>query len=190
MRRALGLPVLLLAATAAGCVGPWYDYGYAPVPQEVRLTDERVPGAQARALVALVGIRRPEDGAPARVEVRLRLQNLGSVPLELRRDGLELVSADLTSFGPGELALREGLELKPAETIVHAIDFDLPPGKRPWDYDLDGVAFSWEVDFGAGPVSTSVSFQRLPRYVVDPYWHGYYGPYGWPGPYCDPWYWW
>lgn len=173
---------VLLAAWVGGCrTSKWYDYSFTPSPQEARLSDERVPDSQARALVTLAGIRKASKGNPARVEVLMRMQNLGAVPVVLRRKGLELVSADLVAFPPADIVLTEVFELQPQESIVYVFGFELPQKKKPKDFNFEGAVFSWEVDFGAGPVATSINFQRLPAY--DTFYHTHTGPgwgYGYP----------
>jgi hypothetical protein len=163
------LSIVGLLALCASCYGPWYDYTFAPVPQEARVADEAVPGAQARALITLPGIRRPADDAPARIELRLRLENLGSVPVELCPQGFALDTADLQSLPAARVVPPEPLRIEPGEFRVYDVHFDLPPGRKPRDYNLDGLAFKWELDFGHGPVPTSVTFQRVLAYVDDPY---------------------
>ena len=181
-RLSLLAATLFAVLTATGCTtSRWYNYDFAPAPQEARVVDERVADSQARALVTISGIQKPRDGNPARVEVRMRLQNLGAGPFSLSRDWLELVSAGLQSFGPSSLALEEGVSLAPGDTIVRSFYFDLPRGNKPKDYNFEGAAFCWAIDFGAGPVTTSVSFQRLA--TSDPYYPYVGWGYGYPYPY-------
>jgi hypothetical protein len=158
----------LLLASLTGCRSTWYDYAFAPAPQEARVTDANVPGSQVRALVTLVGIRRPHDGEPGRVELRMRLENLGTVPVKLVPEGLELVGADLRSLGPASLAPEEA-DLAPGEARVYDVAFDLDGS--PSEHDFGGVAFKWVLDFGGGPVPTSMNFQRVPGYAGDSYVH-------------------
>ena len=138
--------------------------------------DEQVEGSQARTLVSVLGIRRPKSGDPARVETRLRLENLGSVPATLLPKGIELVTADLQSFSLEAAQLDGDTTVAPGDWLVFDARFDLPENSKPSDFNLDGLVFKWDIDFGAGAVTTSMSFQRVwSYYYEDPYLRSSFG---------------
>jgi hypothetical protein len=166
MSRLLVLPALL---SCAACVGPWYDYSFAPAPQEARVVDDALPGSQARTLITIAGIRRPVDHEPARVEAGIRIDNLGTTPVRLVPESVELATADLSAFLPTSIQPAAALELAPGEARTFAIAFDLPPGAEPKDYAFDGIALKFGLDFGRGAaVETSMSFERAYLYPDSP----------------------
>ena len=71
-----------LAGLFLSSCSTFYDARFAPAPLEVRLEDSAT-GLNGRVLATVAGVRRPSEGAPAQVEVGLRLENLGNVPLQL-----------------------------------------------------------------------------------------------------------
>src|SRR5262245_66291704 len=94
------VPVAILAAALASCeTSRWYNMSFAPAPHEVKIESEHVPGSQVRALVSVLGIARGGETAPDAAIVRMKLENLGSGPVQLQKDRLELVSADIITFG-------------------------------------------------------------------------------------------
>lgn len=166
--KAAVVALLLLACSA--CRSTWYDLSYAPVPQEARIADSGTPGSQVRALVAINGVRRAKGDEPVIVEGRLRVENLGSTQATLQREGLELVTADLQGVFPGRIEPDDRRTVEPGETGVFALRFPLPDGSTPSDYNFEGVALKWAIDFGGGAgVPTSASFQRVFGYYDDPF---------------------
>ena len=151
---------LLLAALAltAGC-STYYEHRFAPAPVEVELAVDGEPQSQARALVTVHGIRRPADGRGAVVEARLRLENLGADPVELVAETLVLLSADLQEMGSARIEPRPE-PIAQGGTGTYAIEFELPAGRTPQDYDLQGMNLKWEVDFGVRRVLTGITFER------------------------------
>ena len=73
---------LLVAVGATSCTtSRWYDTRYQPAPLETRVTANAVAGSQVRALVSVLGVARAseEEGHGDQVEMRLLLENLGTV---------------------------------------------------------------------------------------------------------------
>jgi hypothetical protein len=170
--RALRAPLLLaiLASVASACRSTWYDYRYAPVPQEASISNSQAPGSMVRALVAVNGVRRAKGDDPVLVEGRLRVENIGSIPATLQREGLELVTADLQGVFPGSIAPDDQRTVEPGATRIFELRFPLPDRETPSDYNFDGIALKWETDFGAGAAtSTSAAFQRVWGYYDDPF---------------------
>jgi hypothetical protein len=170
------VPLALLLAV--GC-SSHYPHVFYPAPLEVEQGIEGNPQAQARALVSILGIRRPDKklGRTAQVEVRLRLENLGATPLELVADSLTLVAADLRAFD-GALLRPEPDPIPQDGVRVYDLLFPFPSGEGPDDYDLKGINLGWSVDFGGQRVKTGVTFERAYQGSSDPrvsFGFGFYG---------------
>ena len=155
---------LLLLALLPGCASH-YDHHFSPTPVEVDLYVDGETESQARGLVTVHGIRRPHEGRGAVVEARLRIENLGANPALLLPESLTLLSADLQTMGTARVApAPEPIERGAVGT--YDVEFELPPGRTPGDYDLAGVNLKWEVEFAGRRVLTGITFQR----VYGPYW--------------------
>jgi len=153
-----------LLALLAGCRSTYHDVRFVPAPLEVRVTAEGEPQAQARALLSVRGIRRAKDGQPAKVEMKLRVENLGASDVQLDADSLELYAADLERFG--EPRVNPPPEpIPPGSGVVYGIEFPVPAGRKIDDYDLRGLNLKWDLRFGERAATTSVIFQRfVPAY--------------------------
>src|SRR5712691_11669585 len=88
--------VAVIASLCACSTDRYYPVRYGPAPVESPVVSQGVPGSQVRALVTVIGIARAdkEKKVPAHVELRIRVENLGSVEAKLLSQGLSLVSAD------------------------------------------------------------------------------------------------
>jgi hypothetical protein len=82
--RALAL-LSLLPPLAACSSSRFYDVRFRPAPLEAEVATQAVAGAQVRARVTVRGIERGKEGSPDRAHVRMRLENLGTVPAALER---------------------------------------------------------------------------------------------------------
>jgi len=151
---------LLLAGLALtpGCA-TYYEHRFAPAPVEVELSVDGEAQSQARGLVTVHGIRRPADGRGAVVEARLRLENLGSEPVRLVPETIVLVSADLQEMGTARVEPPPE-SIPQGQTGTYSIEFELPPGRTPSDYDLQGLNLRWEAAFGTRRVLTGITFER------------------------------
>lgn len=161
--------VVSLTALASCSTSRWYDYRFTPAPLEVQLQTSEDPNAEARGLVTVLGVARARDGEPDAVEMRLRLENLGTTPANLLEQSFRLVSADLQSFGPPEVRPPGDHRLQAGENVIVDVRFPLPKGKRPGDFNLSGLNSSWTVAFGERRITTSASFVRSDVGVYDPY---------------------
>jgi len=166
MRTAIPVLALSLATFAPGCASH-YSHRFAPAPVEVDLFVDGDADAQARGLVTVKGIRRPDDGKNAVVEARLRIENLGSKPALLVTESLSLVSADLRDMGKARVAPSPE-PIERGAVGVYDVEFELPSGKDLDDYDLAGVNFKWEVDFGDQRLLTGLTFERVYGPARDP----------------------
>ena len=169
---------LIAASLFSACTTPhWYDYRFTPTPLEVQVGLADDANAQVRALVSVLGIARPhEDRGPA-VVIRMRLENLGSVPAELDDDSLVLVSGDLQAFGKAELPVDPVPPISPGGDVTHEIRFPLPPGLEPKGLDLSGLNLRWTMLFEGRRVTTGATFQRMyyDPYYNDPNYHVGFG---------------
>jgi hypothetical protein len=175
LARALALLPLVLTA---GCeTTPWYSIAFTPAPAEVPLRADAVPGSQARVLATVLGLARADAERPERVEVRLRVENLGSVEARLAADAFSLLSADLCEFGPARLA-GPIAPVAPGGSASLDLWFPLPPGRTMYQLDWGGLNLRLALEFQGTRVTTGVAFRR---WVYDPY-HvqvGYAVGYGW-----------
>jgi hypothetical protein len=158
--------LLFATALAAGCASH-YAHRFAPAPVEVDLFVDGDADAQARGLVTVKGIRRPDDGHNATVEARLRIENLGSKPALLAAESLSLVSADLRDMGKARVTPAPQ-PIERGEIGVYDVEFELPEGRELDDYDLAGLNFKWEVDFGGERVLSGLTFERVHGAPRDP----------------------
>ena len=159
-------------ALCGGCASTWHDVRFTPAPLEVRLAPDRPAEGQARALLTVEGVRRARKGEPARVEARMRIENLGGVPVLLREESLSLVSADLQGgFAAGEVVGADPAPIPPGDSGVYEIHFPVARGHDVDDLDWRGLNLKWTVSFEGHEVTTGVTFEgRLPS-------DAYYDPY-------------
>jgi hypothetical protein len=151
----------LLAALLCSACSSYYNHVFYPAPLEVQQEVQGDSTSQARALVSVVGIRKPDSkaGTGVQFEVRLRIENVGASAVQLVADSLSLVAADLRSFEPPSIE-PEPAWIAQGEVAVYDIVFPFPAGTTPKDYDLKGINLGWSVDFGEQRVKTGVTFER------------------------------
>jgi hypothetical protein len=158
----------LLACFAACQASGWYEHRFQPAPLESEVRSEAAPGSQVRALVTVLGIERGRDGAKDRALVRMRLENIGSVPAQLEADSLSLVSADLKAFGPATVEPPPSQEIGQGQNATFDCGFPLPEGKGPYELDLSGINLRFTVIFVDKKVTTGMTFQRTDWRYYDP----------------------
>ncbi len=171
--------VAAVASFGASCA-TWYDLRYVPSPLEVELADSSGTALAGRALVSVLGVRRPKDGQPARFELALRLENLGTAPFALDPTSLELLSADLQPLGVAQLEPEVVPAVDPGATQNAVLFFAVPAEHSLRDYNVAGLNLRFAVTQAGRRVVVGASFQRALRpeygYYVDPFysgWHGY-----------------
>ena len=154
------LPRLVLLASLmslSSCsTSRWYDASFAPAPLETEIRAQADAGSQVRALVTILGIARKTG----EVEVRLRLENLGTSPAVLIVQSLELVSADLEMFGPARIEPHEDRVVASGESLSVDASFPPPANKKIGDVNLRGLNLRWTLEFNGNKVTTGATFQR------------------------------
>lgn len=177
-----------IAFAAAGCsTSRWYDARFSPAPAEVAVSSPAVAGSSVRALASVLGVARPDaaSGRAKQVEMRVRLENLGTVGARVEPDAFALLSADLQPFGAAVTPAGANWDLPPGETRTLDVAFGVPEGDRDWG----GLNFRFALSFGATKVTAGTTFERVrwtSTYARDPwpYDRGYgYGWYAWGRPY-------
>ena len=160
MKRATAASSVLLLVLSS-CASTYYDHRFLPAPLEVQVGVDGDPQSQARTLLTVIGIRRPDrrSGLPAQVEVRLRIDNLGRNPALLDEDSLSVVAADLRTLGVPTVTPRPE-PIPHNGSATYDLVFRLPPGATPKSYDLTGLNIGYTVDFGEQRVTTGVTFER------------------------------
>ncbi|HVS17835.1 MAG TPA: hypothetical protein VMT18_04480 [Planctomycetota bacterium] len=166
----------------AGCASTWHDARFFPSPLEVGVTAHGEPRAEARALLSVRGVRRAREEQPAEVEVHLRLENLGEVPLTLDPEGFDLVTSDLVSFRAPVVEPSAGTEVAPGAQERWVLRFATPEERGVDDLDWSGINVRFRVRFGERSILTGVTFDRS----AGPWRDGYYDPWWGPYPYRGP----
>jgi len=157
------LRLLCLAAPclATACSVPrWYDYGFSPSPNEIEVPSPGDSSADLRVLVTILGIARGQEKQPDQVEVRMRMENMGSTPARLITDSFALYSADLQLFGPAVVVPHDVPPVPAGGSATVDIAFPLPDGRGPDDMNLRGLNMRWTVAFGDRHVTTGATFSR------------------------------
>jgi len=151
---------LVLLGLAACTTSPWYPVQFAPAPVEVAVTANTMPGSQARLLASVLGVERAHEAAPDRVQVRVRLENMGTVAVDVPHDALALLSADLVSFGKPQV-VPATLHVEPGKDGTVDASFPLPAGRTVDTIDWSGLNLRITVDFAGARVTTGTSFSRI-----------------------------
>jgi len=174
------LLALLLPGLSACTTSPWYPLEFAPAPVEVALAANAVPGSQARVLVSVLGVARAHEAQPDLVQVRVRLENLGTVAVDASEDDLSLLSADLLPFGKPYVVPAK-LHLEPGQSGSLDASFPFPAGRTADTINWNGLNLRLAVEFAGTRVTTGASFSRVVMvYTTDPnvtvgFGVGYYG---------------
>jgi hypothetical protein len=161
---------ILLLLTSACQTSRYYDARYVKMPIEQEVHADAVPGSQVRALVTILGVARPDppSGQQKQVEIRMRFENLGTIPATLIESSLSLLSADLIPFGPARLAPNNDLIVPPGQARQFDVAFPAPPNEVDWT----ALNLRFGLQFENTPVVTGATFTRLTYYpTYDPYWH-------------------
>ncbi len=154
----MALAPLLLSA----CATKYYDARFTPQTVEA-LAVGTTPGAQARSVVSVVGVRRKdsETGAPPQVEFRLRVENLGSVPCSVEQHSMQLLSGKLEPFGAAQLQSADSPLIAEGASANYEVLFPVPTGQRIDDIDLRSLNLRWSIAFGSEVITNGMTFERM-----------------------------
>ena len=176
--RSAALALAALSAAAAGCATS-AGSRYLPALASLELPSAGSDAAVS-ALVSLAVL--PETrGAPARIELRLRLDDDGALPVRLAPEPLELRNADLRSLGRPELAPAGPIELAPGGEAIVTATFTLPPELALGSEALRALNVRVAVEVAGREAASSVTFTRVERAHGAPFEYGFqsdpdYGP--------------
>ena len=180
--------LLALAALSGACAAPGYRGVWQPKPAEVVLTGESGAPA-ARLSMAVLGQWRgePSDGE---LHVRFRVETVGSSPVSVPLERIELLTGDLQPCSPPRLLAGEDREVPPGDTISFDVAFS-PPAEGP---DLSGLQLRWVAMLDGKELPGSMSFQYAEP-LYSPYGYptiylgasyGYWSDWCWSGGSCSP----
>lgn len=167
--------LISMAAILTGCAPkPPYLRGYRYAP-EPALVDVMKKGGESQrppitVMVSVIGIRRGgrDESAPPAVEIRMRFENNGSVPMTFDPATLTLVTGTLQIFEPPEVHGPRPLQLRPADTATIGAFFPFPPGARPRDFGTDSLRLNWQIQLEGQVIPQTAYFERTSTL--------YYGP--------------
>jgi len=170
---------LTVLATSACTTARYYDARYVPAPLDVEVSAQAIPGSQVRALASVLGIARQDEkaGRAEQVEVRMRLENLGTVAARVAPDGFSLLSADLVAFAPAVVPGGADLAVPAGETRTIDIAFASPGRELDWS----GLNLRFALYFDDVRVTAAGTFARTVHVPIEPvrwrigfgYSHGY-----------------
>jgi hypothetical protein len=164
----LALSCVLAALAASACQSSRdYRLDYTPAPLEVEVGSSAVTGSQVRALATITRVRKQDGDRPAEVQVRMRLENLGSVAGTLVADGFALVSADLVPFGPPSIRPPGDVQLAVGVPTTVDVAFPFPADKEYKHIDWSGLNLRFVVAFEGTRVTTGATFSRVIYYPVE-----------------------
>src|SRR5262245_55626578 len=130
--RSFGSMLLAVALfCAAGCQSPYYSAQFLPSTNEIPVGVPEREDAKVRTLVSIRGVLRADTktGAPAQVELRMRIENLGNVPCTLEQHSMQLLTGDLEPFEAAQISSPDPPVIAPGATSNFVIYFPMP-GKR------------------------------------------------------------
>lgn len=164
---------LVLAAALTGCAtyDPAYHYGSRPAT--ARLAGGAGRAGNVEALV--LGVRDGADGPRAGIDVRLRVERSGAVPVSVPTDDLRLVTAGSVELAAGEIRTIGPSVPAAGGAATFVITFPLP-GRHASASDLRGLTLHVPVDVDGRRETVCVDFEKsAPVYLWS-------DPWGWPGP--------
>lgn len=155
--------ILLAAPLAlfASCASEWYSYSFVPMPLEVPIQAADQPQLSGRALVTVLGIHRPvsSENRPASIDLRLRVENYGTLAFVPVPSSFKLVTAGLEEFDQAQFVDLPTEPIERGGSATFEVRFPLTPGRGPDTYGLAGLNVRWDVGFADRVVGCSGSFQ-------------------------------
>ena len=165
--RPLRFAALLLALGAAtSCASNYRNLDYAPQPAMAIVQPVGATNAIARVLMTVQGVGyHKEEGY--RLELRMRIENRGTEPIDLFAAELLLVDRTLQPFGTPRILDSAGNPTSPTVPGSGVKTFDLvfpfPPNED--DLDLDTLNLKWGLLHPGGEEVLSTTFERLIGYA-------------------------
>lgn len=164
------LPLVLLAACSS-----YYGYEYAPAPLEAEVRPRSDAEPAGRVLLTVRGVRKADDGRPAEVELRIRVENLGAAPFSLDTDDLVLLTADLRPLDAPRIEPGPNPRVGPGEVVTLDLYFPFAPGDDPEELDMSGLNVRWTVRFDDHVTTSTSTFERwVPGRYGDPWYHSHF----------------
>jgi hypothetical protein len=155
------LILFLVAVLLSSCASTYYDMRFAPPTTEAIATSTN--GGQARSVLSYVGVRRADShtGAPAQVEFRMRVENLGKVSCTLEQHALQLLSGALEPFGAAQLVSNDPPLIVAGGNATFEVLFPVPPNRRPEDMDMRSLNLRWAIGFDGETVTNGFTFEHI-----------------------------
>ncbi|MCP3905082.1 MAG: hypothetical protein GY715_15770 [Planctomycetes bacterium] len=172
--KTLRLILLPAALLVGGCTSTYlHQFAYVPMPAKLELTARADEMPLVRILVSVIGVRRADRdaGLPVTVEMRVRVENLGTdETLTFDPTSLTLLSGDLETFSPPVLSTDAPMTV-PAHgaSTVEAL-FPVPGDGTTSAVDMDGLNLQWTIRLRDRAIPGSVTLTRRPHptYVYRP----------------------
>jgi hypothetical protein len=172
---------LLLATVlfcAAGChSSPYYSAQFLPATNEIPVGVPEREEAKVRTLLSVRGVLRADakTGSPARVEVVMRIENLGRVPCTLEQHSMQLLTGDLEPFGAAQITSPDPPVIAPDATSNFVIYFPMPGGRDPDHVNFKSLNLRWTLVFDGQGVTTGATFERIYPAYGDPWSNVHFG---------------
>lgn len=160
----IGIAGLLLIG--GGCAEPPYysEYTFNPQPAVVQVFqrgDTKAP--VATVLASITGIRRAETdhNRPPSIDLRLRFENNGQVPINFDPASLDLVTGTLFPFSRPMINPPTPIDLAPGQRAEVMASFPFPPNTTPDRLNLNNLRLRWTVRVSNYPVPQTALFERV-----------------------------
>lgn len=158
--------LVALGAVSAGCETSPYLRGFRYAPEPALVDVMRKGGESQRpplsVLVSVIGVRRggTAAAAPPAVEIRMRFENNGMVPVTFDPSTLSLVTATLQNFQPPEVHGPRPLQINPGQDAQISVFFPFPPGVDPRYSGTQSLRLRWQVQIDGQVVPQTALFER------------------------------
>lgn len=160
------LAATIFATALGGCApqSPYLSgYRYAPEPALVDVmvkgnTTQRPP---VSVLASVIGIRRTgaTAAAPPAVEVRMRFENNGQIPITVDTSTFSLDTGTLIPLEQPEVHGPRTFQVAPGQSQTISSFFPFPPGLRPRDPGLDSLRLRWQIQIDNHVVPQTAYFE-------------------------------
>jgi hypothetical protein len=155
--------ILALAALLLGGCATYRDvYRFTPAPVRVQMPKDAPAAEAVQTLVSVVGVRYPgrPKGAPASVDLRVKVINRSDQLARLLPEQMELVSAGLDDLANPTTEPPGPLTVDPGQSRTLLAKFPLP---KDADHRLNGLNLQWVVQLGEQRYTRDVTFRRRPE---------------------------